>query len=135
MGGKILWQLFSNKQHPVSQLLWKKYLHDGSLKNIQMENTIKGSIIWNSFRKVLDLFVQHLYRIPGNGRKTFMWEDRINGHDPLHADDAMAEIQNWLTNKGIHRLADIASWDDKGNWINWSLPLMTERGLPNLSDH
>ena len=94
MGGKILWRLFSNKKHPVSQLFWKKYLRGGSLRNIQMENTIKGSIIWNSFRKVLDLFVQHLYRIPGNGRKTFLWEDRINGHDPLHVDDAIAEIQN-----------------------------------------
>ena len=40
MGGKILWQLFS-KKHSVSQLLWKKYLHGGSLKNIQMANTTK----------------------------------------------------------------------------------------------
>ena len=27
MGGKLLWQLFSNKKHPVSQIFWKKYLH------------------------------------------------------------------------------------------------------------
>ena len=32
-------------------------------------------------------------------------------------------------------MADIASWDAKGNWINQSLPLMTKHDLPNLSDH
>ena len=34
MGGKLLWQLFSNKKHPVSKIFWKKYLKGGSLKNI-----------------------------------------------------------------------------------------------------
>ena len=45
MGGKLLWQLFSNKKHLVSHLLWKKYLHGGTLRNIQLANTPKGSII------------------------------------------------------------------------------------------
>ena len=62
MGGKLLWQWFSNRKHLVSQLFWKKYLHGGSLRNIQMENTIKGSIIWNSCRKVLEFFVQHVFQ-------------------------------------------------------------------------
>ena len=26
IGGKLLWQLFSNKKHPVSQILWKNIL-------------------------------------------------------------------------------------------------------------
>ena len=71
MGGKLLWQLFSNKKHPVSQIFWKKYLHGGTLRNIQMENTPKVSITWNLCRKGLRFFTQHLYRIPGNGRQTF----------------------------------------------------------------
>ena len=45
MGCKLLWQLFSNKKHPVSHLFWKKYIHGGTLRNIQMKNTPKGSII------------------------------------------------------------------------------------------
>ena len=45
MGGKLLWQLFSNKNHPMSQIFRKKYLHGGTLRNIQMTNTPKGSII------------------------------------------------------------------------------------------
>ena len=51
MGGKLLWQLFSNKKHPVSQIFWKKYLHGGNLRNFQMANTPKGSIIWNLCRR------------------------------------------------------------------------------------
>ena len=47
MGDKLLWQLFSNKKHPGSQIFWKKYLHGGTLRNIQMENNPKGSITYN----------------------------------------------------------------------------------------
>ena len=45
MGGKLLWQFFSNKKHPVSQFFWKKYLKGGSLWNLQMSNTPKGTIV------------------------------------------------------------------------------------------
>ena len=41
MGGKLLWKLFSDKKHPVSQIFWKKYLKGGSLRNIQMTNIPK----------------------------------------------------------------------------------------------
>ena len=86
-----------------------------------------------SCRKILDFFVQPLYRIPGNGQKTFLWHDKSNGHDPLHEETSTVEFQNWLLNKGIHKLSDIASWDAKGNWFDWSFPPMTERDLPNSS--
>ena len=32
-------------------------------------------------------------------------------------------------------MSDIASWDAKGNWIDWSLPLMIDRDLPNFYAH
>ena len=120
MGGNFLWQLFSNKQHPVSQLLWKKYLHGGSLRNIQ--------IIWNSCRKVLEFFVQHLYRIPGNGRQTFLWDDKIKGNAPLNTNVSLTEIKLQLVNKGILRLSDIVSWDRKVIWDAWDFPKFLEHG-------
>ena len=76
MGGKLLWQLFSNKKHPVSHLFLKKYLHGGTLRNIQIANTPKGSTIWILCRKGLEFFVQHLYRTPSNGRQTLLWDDK-----------------------------------------------------------
>ena len=44
MGGKLMWQLFSNRKHLVSQILWKKYLNGGTLINLHVVNTSKGSI-------------------------------------------------------------------------------------------
>ena len=44
MGGKLLWQLFSNKKHLVSHFFWKKCLNGGTLRNIQVTNSPKGSI-------------------------------------------------------------------------------------------
>ena len=94
-----------------------------------MVSTPKGSITWNLCRKSLEFFVQHLFRILGNGRQTFLWDDRINGHAPLSSDNSINEFQSWLMNKGIYRLADITSWDAHGNWNAWSLPTLTERDL------
>ena len=71
MGGKLLWKLFSNQKHPFSQFFWKKYLKWGTLQNLQLSNTPKGTIIWNLYRKGLDFFTKHLFRIPGNDNKFF----------------------------------------------------------------
>ena len=53
MGGKLLWEFFSNKKHPVSQFFWKKYLKGGTLRNLEITNTPKGSITWNLCRRGL----------------------------------------------------------------------------------
>ena len=71
MGDKLLWQLFSNKKHSVSQFFWKKYLHGGTLRNLQMTNIPKGPSIWNLCRRCLEFFSHHLFRIPRNGRQIF----------------------------------------------------------------
>ena len=47
MGEKILWQLFADQKHPVSQILSKKYLLGGTMRNLQVVNTPIGSLTWN----------------------------------------------------------------------------------------
>ena len=47
LGGKLVWQLFSDKHHPVNMIFWKKYLKGGSLRNIKIVNTRTGTAIWN----------------------------------------------------------------------------------------
>ena len=59
-------------------------------------------------------FVRHLFRIPVNGIKTLLWDDKINGQAPLNSENSILEIKNWLINKGIFRLVDIFLWDAKG---------------------
>ena len=85
-----------------------------------MINTTKGSITWNLHRRAIEFFSQHLYKIPENGRQTFLWEDKILGNTPLNLDNSLNEIKRWLANKELHRLSDIITWDCEGNWKSWS---------------
>ena len=103
MGGKILWQLFSERKHLVSQVLWKKYLLGGTLRNLQAINIPKGYLTWNLCRRGLEFFRKQLYRISRNGRKILLWEDSIQGHAPLSTNSSLIEIKLWLVNKGVLR--------------------------------
>ena len=96
-----------------------------------MTNTPKGSIIWNLSRRCIEFFSQHLYRILGNGRQTFLWEDKILGNAPLNSDESFNEIKSRLVDKDIHRISDFISWDCKGNWKAWSFPELSARD-PNF---
>ena len=80
-----------------------------------MENTPKGSISWNLCRKGLKVFTQNIYQFSGNGRQTFMWDDKINGNAPLNYDISINEIKSWLINKGVYKLSNIILWDPVGN--------------------
>jgi len=112
-------ELYSNRRHPVSQIPRKKYLKGASLRNLQAENTPKGTLIWNLCRRGLDFFQKHLYRIPGNGEKTMLWQDSIMGQLPIDNSKELKEIREWLTQHGFTKLADISSWDTLGNWRSW----------------
>jgi hypothetical protein len=67
-GRKILWKLYSNPRHLVSQILRKKYHKGVSLRNLQAENTSKCTLIWNLCRRELDFFQKHLYHILEMGK-------------------------------------------------------------------
>ena len=47
LGGKLVWQLFLDKHHPVSMIFWKKYLKGGSIRNIKIDNIPIGTSVWN----------------------------------------------------------------------------------------
>ena len=110
MSGKLIWQLYVNKNHPVSQIFRKKYLKGGSLRKATAANTLTGTAIWNSYRKSFGFFNNHLFRIPSNGKRIHLWEDKIFGNPPLSSIIPLTELMNWATNKGLSRLADICSW-------------------------
>ena len=127
MGGKLIWQLYVDKNHPVSKIFRMKYLKDVSLRNLTTSNTLTGTTIWNYCRRGINKFNQQLYRIPGNGKRILLWEDKISGNPPLFSVILLEEIKNWLTNKGLLRLDDICSWDSVGNWAGWSFLKLPDR--------
>ena len=73
LGGKIIWQLFADKKHPVRKILWMKYLMGGSLRNLNLANTPFGVAIWNLCRRGIDHIQQQLYRIRDNGMRILLW--------------------------------------------------------------
>jgi len=54
LGGKIIWQLYADKKHPVSKILWMKYLKGGSLRNLRTTSTPTGTTIWNLSRRCIN---------------------------------------------------------------------------------
>ena len=115
----MLWQLYLNKNHSVRKILWNNYLKGGTLRNINSASIPIGTTVWNLCRIGLVNFQQQLYRIPGSGKRIFLWGDKIMGNLPLSSIDSLREIKLWLSNKGFLRLADICSWDRDGNWVGW----------------
>ena len=83
MGDKLIWKLYVDKNHHVSEIFRMKYLKGDSLRSLISFSTLAGTTIWNSCRKGIDKFNQQLYRIPGNGKRILLWEDKISGNTPL----------------------------------------------------
>ena len=85
------------------------------MRNLTTSITPTGTAIWNLCRRGIDTFNLQLYRIPGNGKKIRLWEDKISGNTPLSYVIMLEEIKFWLMNKGLLCLADVCSWDQDGN--------------------
>ena len=92
------------------------------MRNLSSANTPTGTAILNSCRKGFEFFNQQLFRIPSNGKRILLWEDKIFGNPPLSSVIPLSEIMNWATNKGLLCLADICTWDSSRNWVGWSIP-------------
>lgn len=69
---KLLWKIYSEPSHLVSETLTSKYAQGISLRHLSANNTTTGTHTWNLCRKSISSFRKHLYRIPGNGEKTLL---------------------------------------------------------------
>jgi ribonuclease HI len=126
LGCKILWQLTSEPTHPISQILILKYLRNKSIITFNPASSPKGTLAWSLCCRGIDFFRMHLYKIPGNGKKTRLWRDRIMGHHPLSEINEIADLRVWLRARGIRKIEDIVEWEEDGNWKGWNLPNIPE---------
>jgi hypothetical protein len=115
LGGKLLWQIAHDPNHPTSKTLLCKYARDSSYRNLQYNSTGKSTLVWNLCCKSSKFFNNHLYRASGNGKNTNLWHDRIMGRDPLKENQDTAELRDWLIRAGKTRLFDISKWDRWGD--------------------
>ena len=61
----------------------------------------KGTTMWKLCSQGWNFFKEQLYRIPGNGKRIRLWEDKIMGLQPLSLAPDIADLHNWLIQKGI----------------------------------
>eukprot|EP00253_Pinus_taeda_P015281 PITA_15281 len=122
LGCKILWKIYSDPSHQISETLIAKYAQGISLRHLSSDNTTAGTCTWNLCRKSISSLRKHLYRIPGNGEETLLWKDRIMNRPPLSSHAEIRDIRKWLYDAGIRKLNDISEWDSRGNWVDWVLP-------------
>eukprot|EP00253_Pinus_taeda_P005923 PITA_05923 len=117
LGFKLLWKLFAEPNHPISQILKIKYLKNQSIKSFIPEKVPKGTQAWKLCNKGIKIFRSHMYRIPGNGKITLLWRDRFMGHPPLTKNNEILELRFWLHTKAIWKIEDISV--HKGNEDSW----------------
>ena len=58
LGGKLIWKLYVDKNHPVSKIFRMKYLKGDSLRNLTNSNAPIGTTISNSCRRGINKFNQ-----------------------------------------------------------------------------
>eukprot|EP00253_Pinus_taeda_P007191 PITA_07191 len=127
LGGKLLWKIISDPSHPISIILQSKYSDKEVIRKMQIQSTAASSQVWRLCCKSSEFFKKHMYRIPGNGKSTQLWKDRIMGKDPLAEREDIAELRNWLERAGVNRVYDLASWDERGEWLKWDFHGVPER--------
>ena len=96
-------------------------LEPGDL-DLQATKPLKEIVTWNLCRRGIAFFQKELYRIPGNGKDTQLWQDRIMGQPPLYKVEGIRGIRDWLKTQGYLMLADIVAWKDDGKWHGWEIP-------------
>eukprot|EP00253_Pinus_taeda_P008973 PITA_08973 len=127
LGGKILWKLLHEPTHPVSEILRSKYSPNKNLSNLQNANTINSTQVWKLCCKSSKFFIKHVYKIPGNGKLTHLWNDRIMGKEPLRDNEDIANLRDWLKQAGVNIVFDLSKWDQRGDWAGWDFHGVPER--------
>eukprot|EP00253_Pinus_taeda_P034761 PITA_34761 len=127
LGGKIIWKLFKEPNHPVSKMLKTKHAHNIHLRNIQTAHPNQCSQAWKLCSKTTSFFMRSVYRIPRSGRSTNLWQDRIMNCEPLAENEEITKLKHWLERAGIKIIYDLSNWDCHDNWESWDFFGVPER--------
>eukprot|EP00253_Pinus_taeda_P005179 PITA_05179 len=127
LGSKLSWKIISDPSHPISIILHSKYSDKEAIRKMQIQSTTASSQVWRLCCKSSEFFKKHMYIIPRNGKSTKLWKDRIMGKDLLVEREDITELRNWLERAGVNRVYDLASWDERGEWLKWDFHGVPER--------
>eukprot|EP00253_Pinus_taeda_P010187 PITA_10187 len=124
LGAKIVWRLITGPTMWWKKVLELKYLNctrqqllDSNIPNRECTK------IWQLCKKAIPFMRQNISKVPGGGSSINFANDKILGQQPLGSKAEVIPIVNWLNNKGLHHLSQIAEWDAHTRaWIGWHFP-------------
>lgn len=124
LGAKIVWRLITGPTAWWKKALELKYLNctrqqllDSNIPNRECTK------IWQLCKKAIPFMRQNISKVPGGGSSINFANDKILGQQPLGSKAEVIPIVNWLNNKGLHHLSQIAEWDAHTRaWIGWHFP-------------
>eukprot|EP00253_Pinus_taeda_P009881 PITA_09881 len=95
LGLKLIWKIISSKDHdrPCTP-------------------------VWRLIKKVLPHFRENVSKLPGNGKNTKIWADRIMNSNPMNLQQELRPLQDWMEDRRIITLYDISSWNHN-RWRDW----------------
>eukprot|EP00253_Pinus_taeda_P013957 PITA_13957 len=105
-------------------VLEAKYLNSTRLQLLETNIPNRDSSnIWKLCKKIIPFMIQHISKVPGGGNSISISNDRILGQRPIGSNTDAIPAINWLNNRGIWCLAQIAQWGNPSQaWTGWTLP-------------
>eukprot|EP00253_Pinus_taeda_P008659 PITA_08659 len=119
LGLKLIWKIISSKGSWWVETIKRKYL-SGPNSNILNDPIIDipYTPVWRLIKKVLPHFRENVSKLPGNGKDTKIWADRIMNSNPRNLLQELRPLQDWMEDRRIITLYDISSWN-QNIWRVW----------------
>lgn len=126
MGFKLIWRIITEQGTWWAEILKKKYL-SGSNSNILADTIAERPCtpVWKMIKKALPLLKTCISKVPGNGKQTSIWNDRIMGQEAKEKLPHLRQLQQWMMGKNLTSLYDISEWE-QDRWKGWKI-----RSIPN----
>eukprot|EP00253_Pinus_taeda_P022784 PITA_22784 len=119
LGLKLIWKIISGKGSWWVETIKRKYL-SGPNSNILNDSIVDRPCtpVWRLIKKVLPHFRENVSKLPGNGKNTKIWADRIMNSNPRNLLQELRPLQEWMEDRRITTLYDISSWN-QNRWRDW----------------
>eukprot|EP00253_Pinus_taeda_P007860 PITA_07860 len=119
LGLKLIWKIISSKGSWWVETIKRKYF-SGPNSNILNDPIIDRPCtpVWRLIKKVLPHFRENVSKLPGNGKDTKIWADRIMNSNPRNLLQELRPLQDWMEDRRLITLYDISSWN-QNRWRDW----------------
>lgn len=94
LGVKIIWRMIACKERWCKKTLAIKYMNQSRTKLLTQNTPIRSCTqVWKLVKKITPLIINHISKIPGNGKTISIWEDKIMGKEAIYLQSGLEDIQ------------------------------------------